>query len=95
MRTKTQIRFREALALSSPFLPRVHKPEAASSNTGGMTHGSFLRTCTCMRRIAADKGAHVFIGEQHQVAEDESSCLVPSMTSGVLICMLIRCGDVL
>jgi hypothetical protein len=53
-------------------------------NTGDMTHGSSPRTCTCMRRIAADMGSHASIGEQHQVAEEaEFGEFVPgsSMTS--------------
>lgn len=60
-----------------------------------MTHVTNLRTCTCMRRIAADKGVHVFIGEQHQVAEDREFVPGSSMTSRMLICMLSQHGNVL
>ena len=48
-----------------------------------------------MRRIAADKGVHVSIGEQHQVAEESEFVPGPSMTSRMLICMLSQHGDVL
>jgi hypothetical protein len=60
-----------------------------------MTHVTLLQARTCMRRIAADKGVHVSIGEQHQVAEAREFVPGPSMTSRMLICMLSQHGDVL
>jgi len=63
---------------SFEFIPPAC-PQAGgrSRNTGAMTHVTNLRTCTCMRRIAADKGSTSSLGNSTRWLRIESSCLVP------------------